>query len=56
MDRGRAGVRGDTYRQALMEGLGLSEESKTVNRAAVKARGQDEMLEGTEEDEVGWRR
>ena len=44
----------DTHCQALVEGLGLSEESKTVNSAAVKPGGdrtrrRREMLEGTEQ-------
>ena len=46
----------DRHRHALLEGLGLSEESKTVNSAAVKLEeiGQEEgtdTLEGTERKE-----
>ena len=47
----------DKHRQALSEGFGLGEDSKTVNSAAVKPEemGQEEdekMLEGTERDDV----
>ena len=47
----------DKHRQALSEGFGLSEDSKTVNSAVVKPEemGQEEdekMLEGTERDDV----
>ena len=54
MDRGRSGVRGsDKHRRALLEGLGLNEESKAVNSAAVKPEemGQEEdteMLDASE--------
>ena len=48
----------DKRRQALLEGLELSEESKTVNSAAAKPEeiGQEEdeeMLEGTEKRGLG---
>ena len=43
----------DKHRQALMEGLALSKESKNVNSTAVKPEeirreGDEEMLDGTE--------
>ena len=51
----------DRHRQSLLEGLGLSEKSKTVNRSAVKPEviGREEgeaNLEGTEKTISGaWR-
>ena len=48
----------DKHRQALMEGLALSKESKNVNSTAVKPEeirreGDEEMLDGTEKTDSG---
>ena len=61
-EEGLEHVASDNNRQALLEGLGLSEGSKTVNRAAAKPEDvgeeeDEEMLEGTKKRGPGacWR-